>query len=316
MKRCAIIDDYQECALALGDWRSLAPEVEVAVCKDHLDDEDAIVDRLGDFEIVCIMRERTPFPRSLIEKLPKLALLLSSGARNRSIDLDAARDHGVIVCDTPWTSNPTVELTWGLIFAVVRNIPLEDRSTRLGAWQRTVGPELNGKVLGVLGAGRIGGRVATVGQAFGMTVIGWSQNLTQERCAELGIDLVTKDELFARSDVLTIHLVLSDRSRGLVGPDDIARMKPSAFLVNTARGPIVDEAALVGALEKQAIAGAALDVFDVEPLPLDHPLRRLENTVITPHLGYVSVENYREFYAGAIANVRTWLDGRLAVEPR
>lgn len=309
MKRCAIIDDYQECALDMADWGSLASEVEAVSFKDHLADEDEIAARLADFEIICIMRERTPFPRSLLEKLPKLELLLTSGMRNFSIDVAAAVENGVTVCGTPSLGYPTSELTWGLIIGLARGIPLEDRSTRLGSWQRTVGYGLQGKTLGVLGLGRLGGQVATVGKAFGMEVIAWSQNLTAERCAEIGVELVSKEALFERADVLTIHLILGDRTRGLVQAADIARMKPSAYLVNTSRGPIVDEAAMIAALESESIGGAALDVYDVEPLPLDHPLRRLENTVITPHLGYVSVENYQGFYGGAVKNIRAWLDG-------
>jgi D-3-phosphoglycerate dehydrogenase len=309
MKRCAIIDDYQECALEMADWGLLASDVEVTVFKDHWADEDEVARRLQDFEIVCIMRERTPFPRSLFEKLPKLELLLTSGMRNFSIDVAAAGEHGVTVCGTPSLGYPTSELTWGLIIGLTRHIPLEDRSTRLGTWQRTAGYGLKGKTLAVLGLGRLGGQVATVGKAFGMEVIAWSQNLTAERCAEIGVELVDKPTLFERADVVTIHLILSERTRGLVTAEDIGRMKPSAYFVNTSRGPIVDEAALVAALESEAIAGAALDVYDVEPLPLDHALRRLENTVITPHLGYVTVENYQGFYGGAVENIRAWLAG-------
>jgi phosphoglycerate dehydrogenase-like enzyme len=309
MKRCAIIDDYQECALDMADWGALGAEVEVTAFKDHLADEDEIAGRLAEFEIVCVMRERTPFPGSLIAKLPKLGLLLTSGMRNFSIDLAAARDRGVTVCGTPSIGSPTSELTWGLILGLVRHIPLEDRSTRLGAWQRTVGHDLQGKTLGILGLGRLGGRVATVGKAFGMDVVAWSQNLTAERCAEIGAERVDKDALFARADVLSIHLVLSDRTRGLVQAADLARLKPSAYFVNTSRGPIVDEAALIEVLEQGRIAGAALDVFDVEPLPLDHPFRRLENTVITPHLGYVSVANYENYFGAMVEDIRAWLAG-------
>jgi phosphoglycerate dehydrogenase-like enzyme len=309
MKRCAIIDDYQACALDMADWASLGDDVEVTVFKDHVADEDELARRLAEFEIVCIMRERTPFPASLFAKLPKLELLLSSGMRNFSVDTAAAKQHGVTVCGTPSLGYPTAELTWGLILGLARNIPLEDRSTRLGSWQRTVGYGLQGKTLGILGLGRLGGQVATVGLAFGMDVIAWSQNLTDARCAEVGATRVGKDELFSRSDVLSVHLILGERTRGLVQAADLARLKPSAYFVNTSRGPIVDEAALIDALENDRIAGAALDVFDVEPLPLDHPFRRLENTVITPHLGYVSVENYRGFYGGMVENIRAWLAG-------
>ena len=309
MKRCAIIDDYQDCALAIADWSPLSGDVEAVSFTGHWAGEDEVAARLGDFEIVCIMRERTPFPRSLLEKLPNLELLLTSGMRNFSVDVAAARDNGVTVCGTPSLGYPTAELTWGLILGLARNIPREDRSVRDGGWQRTVGYGMQGKTLSVLGLGRLGGQVATVGRAFGMEVIAWSQNLTAERCAELGVGLVDKETLFARADVLTIHLILSGRTRGLVTAADIARMKPGAYFINTSRGPIVDEAALIAALESDAIAGAALDVFDVEPLPADHPFRRLDNTVITPHLGYVSVENYQGFYGGMVENIRAWLDG-------
>jgi phosphoglycerate dehydrogenase-like enzyme len=309
MKRCAIIDDYQECALDMADWASLGNDVEVTTFKEHWAGEDEVARKLAEFEIVCMMRERTPFPGSLIAKLPKLELLLTSGMRNFSIDTTAAKDHGVTVCGTPSLGYPTAELTWGLILGLLRNIPVEDRSMRLGSWQRTVGFGLQGKTLGILGLGRLGGQVAAVGQAFGMEVIAWSQNLTAERCEEVGATLVDKDELFARSDVFTIHLILGDRTRGLVQATDLARLKPSAYFVNTSRGPIVDEAALIDLLENGRIAGAALDVYDVEPLPLDHPFRRLENTVITPHLGYVSVENYQGFYGGMVEDIRAWLAG-------
>ena len=309
MKRCAIIDDYQECALDMADWASLGDDVEITAFKKHLADEDEVASRLAEFEIVCMMRERTPFPGSLIAKLPKLELLLTSGMRNFSIDTAAAKDHGVTVCGTPSLGYPTAELTWGLILGLARHIPLEDRSTRLGSWQRTVGYGLQGKTLGILGLGRLGGQVAAVGRAFGMEIIAWSQNLTAERCAEIGATLVDKDELFSRADVLTIHLILSERTRGLVQATELARLKPSAYFVNTSRGAIVDEAALIDLLENQRIAGAALDVYDVEPLPLDHPFRRLENTVITPHLGYVSVENYQGFYGGMVEDIRAWLAG-------
>ncbi len=309
MKRCAIIDDYQECALDMADWASLGADVEVTAFKGHWAGEDEVAGKLAEFEIVCMMRERTPFPGSLIARLPKLELLLTSGMRNFSIDLAAASDHGVVVCGTSSHGNPTAELAWGLILGLARNIPLEDRSIRLGAWQRTVGHGLQGKTLGILGLGRLGGKVATVGMAFGMDVIAWSQNLTAERCAEIGATLVGKVELFARADVLSIHLILGDRTRGLVQAADLARLKPSAYFINTSRGPIVDEAALIEVLEDRRIAGAGLDVYDVEPLPLDHPFRRLDNTVITPHLGYVSVENYKVYYPTMVDDISAWLAG-------
>jgi D-3-phosphoglycerate dehydrogenase len=309
-RRCAIIDDYQNCAFELADWKSLSADVDFTAFTDHLADEDAVADRLRDFEIVSIMRERTPFRATLLAKLPNLKLLLTSGMRNAAIDVAAAKDRGVTVCGTPMLGYPTAELTWGLILGLLRHIPLEDRSTRLGTWQRTLGVCVREKVLGVVGLGRLGSQVATVGRAFGMEVIAWSQNLTAERCAEFGARLVTKEELFARSDIVTIHLILSKRTRGLVTAADFARMKPTAYFVNTSRGPIVEERALISVLERRAIAGAALDVFDIEPLPLDHPLRRFDNSVVTPHLGYVSVENYRRIFATTVDNIRAWLAGK------
>ncbi len=308
--RVAILDDYQKVATSLADWSGLSGNVEIEVFQDHIDDEGAVSQRLKDFEIICIMRERTPFMRSLIERLPNLKLLVTSGMRNRSIDLATAKERGVTVCGTPAAGASTAELTWGLIIGLLRHIPEEDRATQLGAWQRTLGVGLSGKTLGIAGLGRLGSRVARVGLAFGMEVIAWSQNLTEERCKEVGVSLVTKKEMLARSDVLSIHLVLSDRTRGLFGAPELALMKPTAILVNTSRGPIVDEAALVDVLERKAIAGAALDVFSTEPLPLDHPFRRLENTVITPHLGYVEEENYQAYFNGYVDAVRGYLEGR------
>jgi phosphoglycerate dehydrogenase-like enzyme len=255
------------------------------------------------------MRERTPFPRSLLARLPDLRLLITTGARNAAIDVAAARELGIAVCGTRSLRTPTAELTWGLILGLARNIPGEDRATREGAWQTSIGPSLEGKVLGVIGLGNLGSQVATVGKAFQMEVIAWSQNLTAETAEKYGARLVSKNELLATADVVTIHLVLSDRTRNLIGADELALMKPAAFLINTSRGPIVDEGALVAALESRQIAGAGLDVFDEEPLPADHPLRRLPNTVITPHIGYVSEDNYRLYYSDAIEDILGFLDG-------
>ena len=309
MKRCAIIDDYQGCALDLADWNALAPEIEVEAFRDHLSDENALARRLAGFEIVCAMRERTPFPRSTFEKLPRLELLLTSGMRNLSIDGAAAKDHEVTVCGTPAVGTPTAELAWGLILALARSIPAEDRTIRAGGWQETLGVALEGKVLGVIGLGRLGARVAKIGKAFGMEVVAWSQNLTEARCREVGVALADKETLLRGADVVTIHLLLSERTRGLIGASDLALLKKQAFLVNTSRGPIVDEAALIDALERRAIAGAGLDVFDTEPLPADHPFRRLDNTVVTPHLGYVSQENYRCYFPAMVEDIQAWLAG-------
>lgn len=305
----AILDDYQHVAEALLGARALPDNLDVTVFHDHLSDEDALAQRLQRFEVICVMRERTPFRRSLLERLPNLRLLVTSGMRNASIDMAAARERGVSVCGTPSVGGPTAELAWGLIIGLLRHIPEEDRATREGGWQETVGGGLLGKTLGVAGLGKLGARVARVGLAFEMDVIAWSQNLTEERCREVGVTRVDKDELLARSDVLTIHLVLSDRTRGLLGAAELAKMKPTAVLVNTSRGPIVDEGALVAALERGTIAGAGLDVFDTEPLPADHPLRRCKNTVITPHLGYVEEANYGAYFDGYIAAIGGYLRG-------
>ncbi|MCH7889136.1 MAG: D-2-hydroxyacid dehydrogenase family protein [Proteobacteria bacterium] len=309
MPKIAILDDYQEVALEMADWGALPAAAEITVFKDHLAEIDAVAERLADFEIVAIMRERTPFPRALFEKLPKLELLVTSGTGNASIDLAAATDHAVTVCGAGASMSSTAELTWGLILALLRHIPLEDSETRAGKWQVTLGRDLHGGTLGVLGLGRIGSQVAKVGEAFGMTVIAWSPNLTAERAAERDARLVSKDELLAESDVLSIHMRLSERTRGLIGRRELGLMKPTACLINTSRGPIVEEAALIDALRGGKIGGAGLDVFDIEPLPLDHPLRNLENTVITPHLGYVSNATYRAFYGGMAEDIAAYLAG-------
>ena len=307
--RVAILDDYQNVVTAMVDWRSVSGDVDIEVFQDHLADEGAVAERLRDFEIVCIMRERTPFTRTLFERLPKLKLLVTSGMRNRGIDMEAAVANGVTVCGTPSAGAPTAELAWGLIISLLRHIPAENDATRKGLWQTTVGTGLAGKTLGVAGLGKLGSRVARVGLAFDMEVIAWSQNLTEARCAEIGVSLVSKQELLSRADVLSIHLVLSERTRGLFGVEELALMKSSAILINTSRGPIVDEDALVDALESYEIAGAGIDVFATEPLPRDHPLRWQDNAVITPHLGYVMDQNYEAYFGGYIAAIRGFLDG-------
>jgi phosphoglycerate dehydrogenase-like enzyme len=309
MHRIAVLDDYQTVAARFADWSRVSEPVDVVEFHDHLDDEDALVERLMPFDVVVAMRERTPFPRQLLERLPNLRLLVTTGKRNASIDVAAAAERGIAVCGT--ASHPTgpVELTWALILAVARHIPQEDASVRAGGWQETVGTDLAGATLGVLGLGRLGERVATIGQAFGMDVVAWSQNLTDERAAEVGVRRVSKDELFAGADVLTVHLVLSDRTRGLIGRDELKQMKQSAILINTSRGPIVDEAALLDALNHNTIAGAGLDVFDQEPLPQDHPLRSAPRTVLTPHLGYVTEKTYEVFFREAVEDVAAFLSG-------
>ena len=308
MTRVAILDDYQAVALRLADWGSLPADVEVF--RDHVADEAGVAARLADFDVVVAMRERTPFTRSLLARLPRLRLLVTTGMRNASIDLRAAAERGIRVCGTAGLPSPTAELTWALILALVRHVPREDRATRDGRWQETLGTTLSGKTLGVLGLGQLGSRVARVGRAFEMDVLAWSQNLTAERAAAAGATLAgSKDEVLARADVVTIHLVLGERTRGLLGARELALMRPTAYLVNTSRGPIVDEPALIAALRAGTIAGAGLDVYDEEPLPPDHPLRRLPNTVITPHLGYVTEETYRIFYPQAVEDVRAFLAG-------
>jgi len=307
--RIALLDDYQNVAREMADWAGLGADCEVVSFQDHLRDNHAIARRLHDFEVVIAMRERTPFPRALLEKLPRLRLLVTTGMRNASIDLAAARERGVVVCGTPGASGTTGELTWGLIHALFRQIPREDRLVREGKWQTTVGLGLAGKTLGILGLGTIGSQVAKVGTAFGMEVIAWSQNLDAERASRAGAKRVERDELLARSDVVTIHLVLSERTRGLIGERELATMKPTAFLVNTSRGPIVDEAALAAALKKGTIAGAGIDVYDNEPIAPDHPLLSAPNTVLTPHLGYVTREGYSAYFRGAVEDIAAWRRG-------
>ena len=307
--RLAILDDYQNVALTMADWDGLRPSLEIQTFCDTLASEDAVAERLGDFEIVVAMRERTAFRRSLLERLPKLKLLVTTGMVNASIDIKAASARGIVVSGTTSLRHPTAELAWGLMLALARNITREDAGMRRGAWQTTIGVGLHGKVLGILGLGKLGGQVATFGKAFLMDVIAWSENLTVEHANSLGVQRVEKEELFHRADFLTIHTVLSKRTRGIVGPEELAAMKSTAYLINTSRGPIVEERALLAALETRKIAGAALDVYDQEPLPADHPLRRLENVILTPHLGYVTQENYRVFYGEAAENVRAYLAG-------
>ncbi|AKK26865.1 D-2-hydroxyacid dehydrogenase family protein [Mycobacterium sp. EPa45] len=307
--RVAVLDDYQNVALEMADWSAVSDRADITVFDDHLSDPDELVARLAPFDVVFVMRERTPLPRSIIERLPKLKMIASTGPFNASIDMAAAEDHGIHVGTTGGTVASTVELTWALILAGARDLVAEACSVRDGGWQTSVGRELSGRVLGVLGLGRIGARVARIGEAFGMQVIAWSQNLTAEAAAEAGATYVDKDELFSRSDVLTIHMKLSERSTGLVGAAELAQLKPTALLVNTSRGPIVDEAALVRALRSTTIK-AALDVFDTEPLPQAHPLRTLDNVIATPHIGYVADRPYRIFYRDAVAAIGEWLDRR------
>ena len=308
--RIAILDDYQDVALLMADWSGLDRRAAITVFNDHVADPDAVVTCLQPFDILCVMRERTPMTRAIIERLPRLRLIASTGLRNPSIDVEAAAERGVDVVHTGYSSTPTIELTWALILASARHLVAENASLRAGGWQRSVGDDLAGRTLGVLGLGNVGGAVARIGKAFGMEVIAWSQNLTADRAVEAGAALVTREELFRRADIVTVHLVLSGRTQGLVGAEELALMKPTARLVNTSRGPIVVEADLLAALRSGEIAGAAIDVFDQEPLPLDHPFRSQVNLLATPHIGYVSRSLYARFYQETVHNIRQWLDAR------
>jgi len=310
--RCAVLDDYQGVALSVADWSPVRGAIDVDVFRDHIADEDALVAALQEHEIVVIMRERTPFPRSVLERLPTLRLLVTTGRRNASVDVSAAAERGVVVCGTDSLVTPTVELTWALVLGLARSVPAENAGLRAGEapWQRTVGVDLAGATLGILGLGKIGARVARIGVAFGMDVTAWSQNLTAEATEPLGVRLAaSKEELLAASDVVTIHLVLSERTRGLVGAADLERMRPDAFLVNTSRAPIVDQDALVAALRAGRIAGAGLDVYEVEPLPAEHPFRTLPNVLATPHVGYVTRGNYALFHQHAVEDIAAYLAG-------
>jgi phosphoglycerate dehydrogenase-like enzyme len=305
--RVAVLDDYQGVAARYGPWDEL--DAEVTFFRTHVEEDDVLVALLHPFEVVVAMRERTPFSAARLERLPNLRLLVTTGMRNASIDVEAARRQGVVVAGTGILPGTTAELTFGLILALTRHIGTEDARMRVGGWQSTVGADLAGATLGVLGFGRLGRRIADIGQGFGMDVIAWSQNLKEADAREAGVEPVTREQLFARADVLTVHTQLSDRTRGLVGARELGLMKPSAFLVNTSRGPIVDEEALLTALREGTIAGAGLDVFDVEPLPIDHPLRTAPNTVLTPHLGYVTAGTYEVFYRDAVEDIAAFLRG-------
>ena len=309
MLKIAILDDYQAAALSSADWSAVQERATLSVFSDHIDDPDALVDRLSPFQAICVMRERTPLPRAVLEQLPRLRFIGSNGARNAAIDVEAARALGITVCRTGGVATGAPELTWALILAAARRIPAEMASFRSGRWQTDVGLDLCGKTLGIIGLGRLGGQVARVGRAFGMEVIAWSQNLTEAVASEAGARLVDRETLLREADWVTLHLVLSDRSKGVIGAAELALMKPTAWLVNTSRGPLVDEAALVDALQRRAIAGAALDVFDQEPLPVDHPFRTLANVVATPHVGFVTKDTYAVFYQETVQNLLAWMNG-------
>jgi phosphoglycerate dehydrogenase-like enzyme len=308
--RCAILDDYFNVALTLADWSKIGDRVDVTAFNHPFASEQAAASALSDFEIVCAMRERTPFPRALFEALPKLKLLITSGMRNAAIDMEAAKSRNVVICGTQYGRDPTAGLAMGLILELTRNIGRENARMHAGEpWQKHIGIEIEGRTLGVVGLGKLGARVSGLAKAFGMNVIAWSPNLTPERCEAAGVGYATREQLFSTADIITIHMVLSERSRGLVGASDLARMKPTAYLVNTARGPIVDESALLDILRERQIAGAAVDVFSVEPLPADHPFRKLDNLVLTPHLGYVTEESFRAHYGQMVECIDTWTKG-------
>lgn len=309
---CAILDDYQDAAFASADWSVLDGRVRLRRYETHLGDEDAVAQALADCTVIVAMRERTPFPASLLRRLPRLKLLVTTGMRNRSIDLQAAADLGITVCGTGAAGNPAAELAWGGLLAFMRQLPEEVANFRAGGpWQTGLGRSLQHKRLGIVGLGKLGRQMARFGQAFGMEVCGWTRTDLAARAERLGIEPVDLPGLFASSDVVTIQLSLVDGTRGLVSADLLGRMRPDAVLVNTSRGPIVDEAALIAALEGQRIGGAVLDVFDQEPLPADHAYRRLTNVLATPHIGYVTQENYRVYYREAVDNVANWLEGRV-----
>ncbi len=308
--KIALLDDYQNVALTMADWSALQARAEITCFDDHDADLDALAARLAPFECIGIMRERTPFPPALIKRLPNLRLLVTTGMRNASVDLEAAVGAGVTVCGTGAGNTATAELTWGLILSLLRQIHLNHAVMREGAWQDHIGLDVAGKTLGLIGLGRLGAQVAGVGLAFGMKVVAWSQNLTDERAAEVGAGRAESlQALLEAADIATIHLVLSDRSRGLVGAAELAALGPAGYLVNTSRGPIVDEGALLAALDAGTIAGAGLDVYDTEPLPADHPLRQAPNLLLSPHVGYVTKETYEVFYADMASVMAAFLDG-------
>lgn len=304
----AVLDDYQGVALSIVDWSKVRDRTNITVFQDHLTDQDALAERLAPFDVICVMRERTPMPASLLKRLPRLKMIASTGPRNAAIDLGATAERGITVTHTSYTPTPTIELTWALILASARHIGSEATSVRNGGWQRFIGDDLADKTLGIIGLGRIGSGVAKVGLAFGMNVIAWSQNLTASVAAAAGARLVSKDELLRTADVISVHVVLSHRTIGLIGATEFALMKPSARLVNTSRGPIVVESALLDALANHRISGAAIDVYDVEPLPQQHPYRHAENLLATPHIGYVSRSLYERFYGDTVTNICAWLD--------
>ncbi|MBC7711798.1 MAG: D-2-hydroxyacid dehydrogenase family protein [Rhizobacter sp.] len=304
--KIAVLDDYQNVALNLADWSKVKTLAEITVFNDHLADSEAVIKRLLPYDIICVMRERTPMTAAILNRLPQLKLIVSTGGRNASIDLEAAEKNNIKILFTGYTPKPAIELTWALILGLARNITSENTSFKNNGWQEKIGADLNGKTLALLGLGNIGSEVALIGKAFGMNLIAWSQNLTVEKAEAAGAKLVTKEELFYQADFLSVHLVLSPRSKGIVGKNELALMKPDSFFINTSRGPLVDEAALIEVLTNKKIAGAAVDVYDVEPLTKDHPFRKLDNILATPHIGYVTKSLYEIFYKDTVANILKW----------
>jgi phosphoglycerate dehydrogenase-like enzyme len=304
-----ILDDYQNVALSNADWSPVRAHFEIETINEHIAGEPELVQRLAASEVVVAMRERTPFRSSVLSRLPALRLLVTTGMTNASIDVAAAEAHGVTVCGTSGTTSAVPEVTIGMIIALTRNFAAEDAAVRAGGWQHTIGPGLAGKTLGLVGLGRLGVPVARLAQALGMSVVAWSPHLTPDRAEPHGVRAVSKADLFGGADVITIHMPLSDASRGLIGADDLAVMKPTAYLINTSRGPIVDEPALITALRERRIAGAGLDVYDIEPLPAGHPLRSLPNTLLLPHIGYVTTDQYRIWFAQVVEDIVAWTAG-------
>ena len=310
--RCAILDDYQNVALTSADWSKVTNDIDIKVFNEHLGSDDNVVKTLQGFPIICAMRERTPFPKDIIDKLPDLKLLITTGMVNRGIDVEAAKAKGITVCGTGSFGNPTAGIAWGLILELTRHIGYENNQLKSGTpWQTTLGPDVEGMNLGIIGLGKLGTRVGEIGKAFRMKVSVWSQNVTQERADKAGFGYAaTKEDLLRQSDIVSIHIPLTPKSRGLLGAKELSLLKPSALLINTSRGPIVDQAALLDVLRNKKIAGAGFDVYDTEPLPLDHPLRKLDNIVLTPHLGYCSAQNYVQYFTGIVEDIRGFLDGK------
>jgi phosphoglycerate dehydrogenase-like enzyme len=304
--KIAVLDDYQQVAMNFADWSEVEKISVVTIFTDHLSDGAQLVERLRPFVVICVMRERTPLTKKILSQLPNCKLIVSTGKRNASIDMEAAAELGITVATTGYHSSGAPELTWALLMAVARNIVPENASFRDGGWQKTMGTDLSGKTIGIVGLGNIGSKIASYAKVFGMKVIAWSENLTAEKAANAGAELVTKEELFRRSDFITVHLVLSERSRGIISSKELKLMKPTAYLINTSRGPLIEENALIKVLHEKKIAGAALDVFDEEPLPEDHPFRYMDNILCTPHIGYVTEETYRMFYQDTVSAILEW----------